>query len=52
MVLGFMGIYDVKSIIAEGTADPSQYQEIINQAKKLAKRTAVEFSKPVNDDMA
>lgn len=51
MVLGFMGIYDVKSIIAEGTADPSQYQEIINQAKQLAKRTAVEFAKPVGEGM-
>ncbi len=45
LILGFIGIDQVQSIIAEGTADPKQYQDIINQAKKLAKRTAVQFSK-------
>lgn len=45
MILGFIGIDQVQSIIAEGTADSKQYQDIINQAKKLAQRTAVQFSR-------
>ncbi|MBA4600850.1 FMN-dependent NADH-azoreductase [Thermoactinomyces mirandus] len=45
MILGFIGIDQVQSIIAEGTSDPKQYQDIINQAKKLAQRTAVQFAR-------
>jgi FMN-dependent NADH-azoreductase len=45
MILGFMGITDVKSIIAEGTSNEEQYDQILQQAIHLAKRTAVEFAK-------
>jgi FMN-dependent NADH-azoreductase len=45
MILGFMGITDVKSIIAEGTSNGEQYDQILQQAIQLAKRTAVEFAK-------
>jgi FMN-dependent NADH-azoreductase len=45
LVLGFMGITDVRSIIAEGTMDPERYHLVLHHAVQEAKRLAVEFAR-------
>jgi FMN-dependent NADH-azoreductase len=44
MILGFMGITDVISIIAEGTADPQKYPYILQNTIQQAKQAAVKFA--------
>jgi len=45
LILGFMGITDVQSIIAEGTSDPYHYQEVLERAIQEAKVVAAQLAK-------
>ncbi|WP_124727137.1 FMN-dependent NADH-azoreductase [Staphylospora marina] len=45
LILGFMGITDVRSVIAEGTLDPENVGRALQQALQEAKKVAVEFAR-------
>ncbi|TCS96447.1 FMN-dependent NADH-azoreductase [Hazenella coriacea] len=45
LVLGFMGITDVHSIIAEGTANSANYHRALYSAVQRAKKVAVHFAR-------